>query len=51
MRSDEEVIQMLNRHPGKYGIESIVDKKAFVERVLKYRDEAVKPTIGLINEI
>lgn len=42
---------MLKRHPEKYGIKDLVDRKEFIERVLEYRKQVVEPILGMVNEI
>ena len=50
-RTDEEMMDFLKRHPEKYGISDLVERKEFFERVIAYRDEVVKPILGMVNEI
>ena len=50
-RTDEEMMNFLKRHPEKYGISDLVERKEFFERVIAYRDQVVKPILGMVNEI
>lgn len=44
-------MDFLKRHPEKYGISDLVERKEFFERAIAYRDNVVRPILGMVNEI